>query len=128
MYFQDSSAKISKKFKHNHTPMICVPSSQVEEVTQVFNRPFEYQVTYTHAGFTYLQYFIPKNVLRSLEDTYRVLINTFPHFTRIRGCILADVEKGMQIMVKKLDMHHISTKLIVDTEVSSTCTLYFSFH
>ena len=107
--------------------MICPPSPQVEEVSQVLYRPFEYQITYTHAGFAYLQYCISKNILQSLEDSYKVLISTYPHFTRIRGCLLADVEKGMHILVNQLDMHHVSTKLIVDTEVSFTCTLYFSF-
>ena len=127
IYCQDSSVKISKKIKLHSTPMICAPSSLVDEVVHVFHRPFEYHVTYTRAGFTFLQYFLPKNILRSLEDTYKVLINNFLHFTRIRGCLLADVEKAMHILVEKLDKHHISTKLIVDTEVRSTCTFYFSF-
>ena len=92
IFFQDSSGKITKKFKASYTPMICLQSCQVQKIFKAFSNLSECHVTYSHAGYSDLSNHTQKDYIPSLEKLHDVRIQVYSDFTRIRGCFLHPIQ------------------------------------
>ena len=128
IYYEDATGKVFKKFRANSTPMIYLKSTHVDEVSHVFHQPSESRLKYTRAGFKQLVDHTSKGFISSLETSHHLLVQVFPDFVSIRGCLLHDVEAVERKLLFHLQQHVLSCKHISQSMVSRLLYICFVCH